>query len=38
MLLLTNFSAIIWQEIVFVPVLLIRLSSSIKTIVQIVIN
>jgi len=35
--LLTNFSAIIWQT-VFVPLLLIKLLSSMKTIVPIVVN
>jgi len=38
MFLLTNFSAIIWQQIVFVSLLLIKLLSSIKTIVPIVVN
>ena len=37
-LLLTNFSAFIGQQIVFVPLLLINLLSSIKTIVLIVVN
>jgi len=35
---LTNFSAIVWQQIFFVPLLLIRFLSSIKTIVPIVVN
>jgi len=34
---LTNISAI-WQQIFFVPLLLIKLLSSIKTIVPIVVN
>ena len=38
MFLLTNFSAIIWQQIVFVPLLLIKLLSSIKTVVPGVVN
>jgi len=36
--LLTNFSAIIWQQIDFVPLLLIKFLSSIKTVVPIVVN
>jgi len=36
--LLTNLSAIIWQQIVFVPLFLNKLLSSIKTIVPIVVN
>jgi len=36
--LLTKYSAIIWQQIVFVPLALIKLLSSIKTIVPIVVN
>jgi len=34
---LTSFSAIIWQQIFFVPLLLIRFLSPIKTIVPIVV-
>jgi len=36
--LLTNFGAMIWQQIVFVPHLLIKLLSSIKTTAPIVVN
>jgi len=34
----TNFNVIIWQQIVFVPLVLIKLLPLIKTIVPIVVN